>query len=150
MAATAMIVYGYFLQKYSDIGYAQLTVTYLLVTIGLILVLFIKPAQQGWKRWLGITEDGRLIGIVIFGFIGFFIVLAIPFARELLEIGWLNEPIDYALIFLIAGFWAVSLQLYWRFTPLRTRREVKAPPLRELEEIETDTGQGGPTTISTV
>jgi len=149
MAASALIVYGYFLQKYSDIGYAQLSVTYLLVTIGLILVLFIKPAQQGWKRWLGITQDGRLIGIVIFGFIGFFIVLAIPFTRELLKIGWLNEPIDYALIFFMAGFWAVSLQLYWRFTPLNTRREVKEPPLRELEEIEIDADSYEPSVVST-
>ena len=150
MAATAMIIYGYFLQKYSDIGYAQLSVTYLLVAIGLILVLFIKPAQQGCKRWLGITEDGRLIGIVIFGFIGFFIVLAIPFARELLHIDWLNEPIDYALIFFLASFWAFSLQLYWRITPLRTRHEVKAPPLRELDEIETDADRSEPTAISSV
>jgi cation-transporting ATPase E len=148
MAATAMVIYGYFLQKYGDIGYAQLSVTYLLVTIGLILVLFIKPAQQGWRRWLGITQDGRLIGIVIFGFIGFFVVLAIPFARELLEIGWLNEPIDYALIYVIAGLWAVSLQVFWRFTPLKTRRAVKAPPLREPEDLEKDTDSSEQTAIS--
>jgi magnesium-transporting ATPase (P-type) len=149
MAATAMVIYGYFLQKYGDIGYAQLSVTYLLVTIGLILVLFIKPAQQGWRRWLGITQDGRLIGIVIFGFIGFFVVLAIPFARELLEIGWLNEPIDYALIYVIAGLWAVSLQLYWRFTPLKPRRAVKAPHLQEPEDLEKDTDNSEQTVIST-
>lgn len=147
MAASAMVVYGYFLQKYSDLDYAQLSITYLLVTIGLLLVLFIKPAQQGWKQWLGITQDGRMIGIVLFGFIGFFVVLAIPFTRELLNINWLNEPIDYALIFFIAGWWAVSLQLYWRFTPLRSRRRVKAPPVREPEEIEAASSE--PTAVST-
>ena len=90
----------------------------------------------------------RLIGIVIFGFIGFFVVLAIPFARELLEIGWLNEPIDYALIYVIAGLWAVSLQVFWRFTPLKTRRAVKAPPLREPEDLEKDTDSSEQTAIS--
>jgi magnesium-transporting ATPase (P-type) len=148
MAASAMVVYRYFLQKYGNLDYAQLSITYLLVTIGLLLVLFIKPAQHGWKQWLGITQDGRMIGIVLFGFIGFFVVLAIPITRELLNINWLNEPIDYALIFSVAGWWAVSLQLYWRFTPLKSRRTVKAPPVREPEVIEAASSE--PTAISTV
>jgi len=149
MAATAMFVYRYLLEKTGEVSYAQLGVTYLLVIIGLILVLFIKPALHGWMSWLGITDDKRLLGIVLFGLIGFVIVLAIPFSRDLLEIDWLREPIDHLVIAGMAILWSVSLQLYWRFTPLKTRREVKAPPSRGLEEIEIDADSSEPSVVST-
>jgi hypothetical protein len=53
--------------------------------------------------------------VLLFAYV---LVVSIPLAQELLEIGWLRTPSHYLFILLVASGWAFTLRLIWRIWPL--------------------------------
>jgi cation-transporting ATPase E len=118
MSAAALIVYQYFLRLSSEVAYAQLTVTYILVATGLLLVIFVKPPTRLWaggSPWSGDWRPTWLVMALLFAFV---LVVSIPLAQELLKVGWLRAPTHYLFILLVASGWAFTLRLIWRIWPL--------------------------------
>ena len=119
MSTAGMLVYRYFLQTTGDMDYAQLTVTYTLVSVGLVLVIFVKPPGRLWAGGASLTGDWRLTGLVIFLQAAFFLTVWIPLAQKYLKVEPLHEPIDYLIIGLVVVCWAITLRLAWWFWPLK-------------------------------
>jgi magnesium-transporting ATPase (P-type) len=119
MSTAGMAVYRYFLQTTGDMDYAHLTVTYTLVSVGLVLVIFIKPPGRLWSGGASLTGDWRPTLLVIFLQIAFFITVQIPLAQEYLKVAPLRDPIDYLIIGLVVICWAITLRLAWWVWPLR-------------------------------
>ncbi len=113
-AMAALLVYIYFLNTYQLVSYAQIAVTYSLVAIGLILVLFIHPPEHGWRSGLGIVREPRIIFFVILGAVAFVLAVAFPFIRDLLHLELLRSTQDYLLIAIVTVIWAITLQVIWR------------------------------------
>jgi len=118
MSAVAFIVYQYFLELSGEIAYAQLAVTYTLVITGLLLVLFVKPPTRLWAGGSPRSTDWRPTWLVLVLLFAYVLVVSIPLAQELLEIGWLRTPSHYLFILLVASGWAFTLRLIWRIWPL--------------------------------
>jgi magnesium-transporting ATPase (P-type) len=118
ISAAALLVYMLFLDRSGSVAYAQLGVTYTLVACGLGLVVFIKPPRP--TSWSGGVHQGAwwpvLMGIVLMAlFIG---VSAIPLAQELLHVGLLQEPTDYAIVAVAVLAWAATLRFVLFLIPV--------------------------------
>ena len=117
IAATAMMVYYYFLTSYGRVDYAQLAVTYTLVGTGLILVIFLKPplrVQVGGARLRG---DLRFTLLVCFALVLFGLLVTIPLSQELMKLDLLERPEDYLAILLALIWWTITLLLIWFIWP---------------------------------
>ncbi len=117
MSLTAATVYHYFLATTENIHYAQLTVTYALVGMGLLLVAFIKPPSRLFASGTYVSGDWRptiLSFITLLIFLG---ITPIPLAQNYLDIRPLAEAGDYLRIgFVIIG-WAAALRIIWWIWP---------------------------------
>jgi cation-transporting ATPase E len=124
MSTAGMVVYRYFLGTTNDMDYAHLTVTYTLVSVGLILVIFIKPPSRLWAGGASLTGDWRPTILVILLQIAFLITTRIPLAEEYLKIKPLNSPRDYLIIGLIVLCWTITLRLaYWFWDFMKVLRQ---------------------------
>jgi len=113
IAATAMIVYTYFLSTYGDVGYAQLAVTYTLVGAGLILVLFLKPPVRILVGGARLSGDKRFIILVAFALLVFALLVTIPLSQELLKLDLLRQLSDYMVILLALMWYTLTLLIVW-------------------------------------
>ena len=118
ISAAGMIVYRYFLVQYDNLDYAQLAVTYILGVTGLLLVLFLKPLTRLWAGGAPLSGDLRFSLLVLVLMVAFFALGAIPLAEQFLYFTWLERPMDYLVIVLVAGWWAFTLRFIWFLWPL--------------------------------
>jgi magnesium-transporting ATPase (P-type) len=118
IAAAALIVYMLFLDRTGQVAYAQLGLTYTLVACGLGLVIYVKPPWPA--TWSGSARQGAwwpvLLAIALMAlFVG---VSAIPLAQELLYVGLLRAPTDYAIVAVAFLAWAVTLRFVLFVVPV--------------------------------
>ncbi len=133
-ALTALIVYSYFVDKTGQVDYAQLTVAYTLIYAGLLLAVLLKPPRLSWRVDRGRPARGgghsltpppalrrkrewRMVGMALVLGIAVFFLPAIPAAQEYLDMYWLQQPADYAVVGLAVVAWAVILSIIWRVIP---------------------------------
>ena len=131
-AATAIgvagsLVYLFFLARTGDMAYAQLTLTYALVAMGLMLVLFLKPPGRLWAGISPPSGDWRFVIVVVVLLVAFLFLSWIPLARELFLVDWLRRPQDYGIIGLVVLCWAVGLRLFWWAIAFVARKRQAAP-----------------------
>lgn len=118
ISTAGMVAYRYYLERTGDMHYAQLIVTYTLVSIGLFLVIFIKPPGRLWAGGASLIGDWRPTILVIILQIAFLIAAHIPLAQEYLKIEPLKDPFDYLIVGLIVICWAITLLIAYWFWPL--------------------------------
>ena len=110
--------------------YTHLVVTYLLVFIGLIVVLFLRPPARFLSGGAPVSKDRRIFLMVIILAVLFLITVAItvaiPFLQETLMLDWLDSAQDYLIIGVITVVWAASLLVIWRLWRLEGIRDQKS------------------------
>jgi hypothetical protein len=121
ICVAALVVYLYFLDT-SDLAYAQLAVTWSLVSIGLVLSVLAKPPWPTRVRGAIRPGDWRplLLALVVLAL--FVVVCAIPLLQELLKVAWLQKPEHYGLIALVTLVWALVVNVIWWIWPVERRR----------------------------
>ncbi len=113
-----IFAFFYFRSASDDTEYAHLVVTYLLVFIGLLVVLFLRPPFRILSGGAPVSKDRRIFLMVIVLAVLFLITVAItvaiPFLQETLMLNWLDSAQDYLIIGVIIVIWATSLLVIWR------------------------------------
>jgi magnesium-transporting ATPase (P-type) len=132
ISAAGLIVYLIFLSQTGDIAYAQLTLTYALVAMGLLLVLFLKPPTRLWAGGAPVSGDWRFAVAVTILIAAFLLLSWIPLARELFLVDWLRQPADYAIIGLVVLGWAVVLRVTWWAIPFVARKGRPVPAAERM------------------
>jgi magnesium-transporting ATPase (P-type) len=132
MGLAAFLVYLIFLDRSGEVEYAQLGLTYSLVAMGLLLVIFVKPPRP-LSHWRGQTRHGdwrpTLLASALL--VLFLMAARIPLAQELFLIGPLRQTSHYQLIGIAALGWAITVRLVWWVVPLVPSMPVLRPLLDE-------------------
>jgi magnesium-transporting ATPase (P-type) len=123
ISLAATYVFFYFKGTSGDSDYAHLTVTYALVFIGLMVVLFLRPPNRLLAGGAPVSDDRRIAMMVLVLFVLYFITVAItvaiPFLQETLMLDWLDSNTDYLIIAVVVIVWAISLRTIWLVWRLR-------------------------------
>ena len=118
IAVAGIITFYAFSGEILEREYTHLAVTYTLVFTGLLIVLFLRPPYRLLAGGASLSQDRRLLNMVIVLAVLFFITVAlsaaVPFLHDLLLLEWLHPLTDYLVIATIVTLWAVSLLLTWR------------------------------------
>lgn len=113
-SGVSLLVYIYFLLTTGDTVYTQHMLTYFLLGIGLLLLIFVEPPTKFWAAGDELSGDWRPT-IVAFGM--FFVFLAfflIPPIREVYELVPLRVPLDGIILSIAVIAWAILLRYTWR------------------------------------
>ena len=138
MGLAGLVVYVLFLQRSDSTEYAQLAVTYALVAIGLMLVIFIRPPLHfAWGR-LPAVKDLRPTLLVTVAAVLFVVMTYIPLAQRIFKIAPLRLPEHYLAIGLAAAAWALGLRFLWLVIPLE--RRVRSGVLSRIGRDTVQTG----------
>ncbi|MFC1923496.1 HAD-IC family P-type ATPase [Chloroflexota bacterium] len=118
ISVVGIFTFFFFRSTYDDPAYAHLVVTYLLVFIGLLVVLFLRPPFRILAGGAPLSKDRRIFLMVIVLAVLFLITVAItvaiPFLQETLMLDWLDSAQDYLIIGVIIVIWAAALLVIWR------------------------------------
>jgi magnesium-transporting ATPase (P-type) len=118
IGAAGFLVYAVFLDRSGEVSYAQLGLTYTLVSCGLGLVIFIKPPRP--RAWSGSAQKSAWwpVGLAVVLMALFLGVSAIPLAQRLLYVGLLEQPQDYAVVAVATLAWALTFRLILFVIPI--------------------------------
>jgi magnesium-transporting ATPase (P-type) len=100
---------------------SQLFVTYSLIVIGLLLVIFVQPPTRFWVGGDVLSGDRRIVTMVIVLFLLFIAITYIPQMQEWLRLGPLASARDYVVIAVVSATWTMLIRLIWRSPRLRER-----------------------------
>jgi len=112
--AAGLVVYLYFLVQTGDMLYAQQTLTYAMVVIGLLLLIFVEPASKVWVAGDELSTDWRPTILALGLFVVFLISFTIPYIADLYDLVPLRQWQDYLVIGGIILVWVITLHLSWR------------------------------------
>ena len=101
--------------------YSQLAVTYGLILMSLLLVVFVQPPTRFWVGGDVLSRDRRIIFMVILLFLVFIVVTYIPQTQEWFHLGPLTDARDYAVIVAVSVAWVLFIRAFWRAPWLRRR-----------------------------
>lgn len=107
-------------QAISDIEHAQLMVTYTLIAMGSLLVIFVQPPLKILSGGAEFSGDWRPTLVVMGLFALFNGIVFIPIAQEFLRIFPLPQIMDYLVIAGVTVIWGVVLLGIWRSRWFRT------------------------------
>ena len=113
-AAASLFIYLYFLVTTGDDTYAQLALTYALIGMGLILVVFVEPPCEFWAGGDDLAGDWRPTLLALGLFVFFFAGLQFPHLREFYGFSDLHHPWDYVVIIGTTVIWTFVLRFVWR------------------------------------
>jgi cation-transporting ATPase E len=85
----------------------------ILIFCGLLLIPFHKPPTQFWVGGQPFSGDWRYTLVALAMLIIYFVILAVPQFRELVELTLLGI-FDYVILALIALVWGIVLRAVWR------------------------------------
>jgi cation-transporting ATPase E len=114
MTLAVLVVSTIFGRGIFDIAYSQLAVTHLLVTIGLILIVFVQPPTRFWVGGDVLSNDWRNTYMAAILFVLFVAATYLPLTQELLRLASLDEIRDYLAIAAVAVLWMVILRALYR------------------------------------
>ncbi|MBC7815258.1 MAG: HAD-IC family P-type ATPase [Burkholderiales bacterium] len=92
---------------------AQTVVTILVTLCGLLLIPFVEPPTPAWAGGDVFSGDWRPTIMMLVLSAGLVAILIVPDLRSLFELSPLRL-LDYVIIVLVAGVWAISLRYIWR------------------------------------
>jgi cation-transporting ATPase E len=114
MSAAGLAVYLYFIITTEDAAYAQMTLTYVMILIGLLLVIFVEPPSEFWVGGDVLSGDYRPLLLAI-GLLALFIIaLVVPQFRDFYGLTLLRQPIDYVIVVSVTVIWMFGLRHIWR------------------------------------
>jgi cation-transporting ATPase E len=118
ISIASTFIFFYFQRTSGDNEYVHLAVTFTLVFIGLLIVLFLRPPNRILAGGAPVSDDRRISLMVAVLLVLFFITVAlstaIPFLETNLLLDWLDSPLDYLIIGVVVFVWAVLLLGIWR------------------------------------
>jgi P-type E1-E2 ATPase len=123
IAFAASVVYNHVYQEYGEIGYAQLSVTYALIFIGLLLVVFVSPPLKilaGGSTYTGAWGPTILSLIMLIVYI---FAAPLGITKKFFELEVLYQQSDYLFIGIVVIIWAIILQILWRVIQLINKSE---------------------------
>jgi len=137
ISMVGIFAFFFFRSASDDRDYTHLAVTYLLVFIGLMVVLLLRPPFRFLAGGAPLSKDRRIFLMVIVLAVLFLITVAIsvviPFLQDTLMLDWLDPAQDYLIIGVIMVIWAVSLLVIWRIWRLAGIRDQK--PLKQTKNV---------------
>jgi magnesium-transporting ATPase (P-type) len=98
----------------NNVAETEQAVTYGLVLMGLILVIFVQPPARFFVGGDVLSGDWRNTYLAIGLFILYNVLVWIPLAQNLFRLAPLSELWEYPIIFAIALVWALILRTLWR------------------------------------
>jgi magnesium-transporting ATPase (P-type) len=101
--------------------YSQLAVTYGLILMGLLLVVFVQPPTRFWVGGDVLSRDRRIIFMVILWFLVFIATTYIPTTQGWFHLAPLTDVRDYAVIVVVSIAWTLLIRAFWRSPWLRRR-----------------------------
>lgn len=113
-ALGVIVLQNVFIKNFSSIVYTQLAVTHLLVSTGLLLVVFVQPPVRflaGGDEFSGDWRPTYVAGIL---FLVFQIATHMALAQRYLKISPLASLQDYLIVWGISLVWAILLLVIWR------------------------------------
>jgi cation-transporting ATPase E len=114
MTLASLVVGWIFGRGLLDIAYSQLAITYLLVTIGLVLVIFVQPPTRFWVGGDVLSRDWRNTYMALVLFLLFILITILPLTQELFRLTTLQDAGAYAVIAVIAIAWTFLVRAFWR------------------------------------
>jgi cation-transporting ATPase E len=114
MSIAGLAVYLYFVISTGDTSYGQLALTYTMMAMGLILVIFVEPPTKFWVGGDALSGDWRPT-ILALGIMAFFImVLTVEPIQQFYELPPLKVWYDYLIIGGVILIWVITVRLVWR------------------------------------
>jgi cation-transporting ATPase E len=114
-STAGLIVYlYYFVETGGNTVYAQQALTYAMVAMGLLLLVFVEPPTRVWAGGDTLAGDRRPTLLAVALFVGFAMLVAVPSLRGLYGMALLQTPTDYVSIALLTLAWALGLRYTWR------------------------------------
>ncbi|KPK06967.1 MAG: hypothetical protein AMJ56_13865 [Anaerolineae bacterium SG8_19] len=114
MTVGSLLVTWLFERGLVDIPYAQLAVTYLLVTLGLLLIVFVQPPSPFWVGGDVLSRDWRNTYMAIVLFVLFIVITILPLTQELFRMTTLQDVRAYAFIGAVVIVWLFLVRAIWR------------------------------------
>jgi cation-transporting ATPase E len=114
MTLASLVVGWIFGRGLLDIAYSQLAVTYLLVAIGLVLVVFVQPPTRFWVGGDVLSGDWRNTYLALVLFLLFIVITILPLTQELFRLTTLQDAWAYAVIGAVAIVWTFLVRAIWR------------------------------------
>jgi len=84
-----------------------------LVLAGLLLVIFVEPPTPWWTGGDELSGDWKPTILAIVLMLGFFIIMAVPFLRDVFALRVLN-PLEWGLIIAATLIWTFLVRFSWR------------------------------------
>jgi len=114
MSAAGLAVYLYFAVSTNDTAYGQLTLTYAMMAMGLLLIIFVEPPTAFWAGGDILSGDWRptLLALAIMAF--FIGALTVKPIRDFYELPPLRSTADYLIIALVTLLWVIVVRFTWR------------------------------------
>lgn len=114
MSVSGLSVYLFFTVSTGDTAYSQLALTYTMMVMGLILIIFVEPPTEFWVGGDALSGDWRptLLALAIFVF--FIMVLTVKPIQEFYELPPLHAWTDYLFIAGITLIWLFIVRFVWR------------------------------------
>jgi hypothetical protein len=111
------------LEGLSEVEYAQLALTHMLVASGLVLVILIRPPLRGLTgpQPFGVGGDersGDWLPAALVLLVLVFLAAWIPLVEELFGLIHLRQPVDYFVVSLAVLAWASAACFIWRLMAL--------------------------------
>jgi cation-transporting ATPase E len=114
MTLASLVVSWIFGRDLLGVTYSQLAVTYLLVAIGLVLIVFVQPPTRFWVGGDELSGDWRNTYLAIVLFIIFIAFSILPLTQELFRLTVLQGAWAYGFIAAVACVWTFLVRVIWR------------------------------------
>jgi cation-transporting ATPase E len=114
MSAAGLGVYLFFATTTGDTAYGQLALTYIMMAMGLILVIFVEPPTGFWVGGDVLSGDRRptILALVIFAF--FILVLTVEPIQRFYELPPLRDWTHYLVLGAVILIWLIVVRFTWR------------------------------------
>ncbi len=122
ISIAALSVWMIFYERTSEVAYAQLALTHLLVFSGLIVVILIRPPQRSAGTGDDRGNDSRLAVLALLLLILFILATLLPLGYRFFLVKPLRQWKDYLIIGLAVLAWVSVTQFVWWLVPLRRLR----------------------------
>ncbi len=114
MSAAGLVIYLYFVITTEDTAYAQLTLTYGMIAMGLFLVIFVEPPTMFWVGGDEYSGDRRPTLLAFFLFLLFLLALIAPGVSDFYALTPLRQAEDYLIIAAVTIVWMLVVRTVWR------------------------------------
>ena len=111
ISISGIIVYTYFLKQSSQMAYAQLALTHMLVISGLLLFVMVRPPKRSDLQDITTVKNWRTVILAMGLLITYLLFASLPIAFKWFRLAHLQQPGDYLVIGFAVLAWAVLVQI---------------------------------------